>query len=128
MLGLRDSPWRISDSQPEQNKRKIKGTSNSSIHQSIGDLSAPTVQPFRLYWSVCLCVVIIFINVGNAIICQVGEWKLWMSPSERDQLRTNLSVLAVQGTYLYKYYRISLLPCCDDQRKDSKRAVFCWLS
>ncbi|XP_032778518.2 uncharacterized protein LOC116917228 [Daphnia magna] len=94
-LGLKDSPWLVADAM-ESNKRK-RGLPNGSIHQSIADLTAPTVQPFHLYWSIFICVITIFINIGNAVICQVGEWQHWITPTERDQLQTNLSVLAVQA-------------------------------
>lgn len=94
-LGLRDFSWRRADS-PEPNKRK-RGTPNGSIHQQPCPELISTVPTSHLYWSLCLCVVIIFINIGNAIICEVGEWQHWISHAERDQLKTFLSVLAVQG-------------------------------
>lgn len=96
-LGLQNISWRRADS-PEPSKRK-RSTPNGSIHQPSNAELIPAVPTRHLYWSVCICVAIVFINIANAIICEVGEWQHWISHAERDQLRTFLSVLAVQGKY-----------------------------
>lgn len=94
-LGLQNISWRRADS-PDPNKRK-RSTPNGSIHQPSNVELIPPIQTGHLYWSLCICVVIVFINITNSIICEVGEWQHWISHAERDQLRTFLSVLATQG-------------------------------
>jgi len=55
-------------------------------------------RPTYLHWSLSLSLVVVFVNVANAIVCEVGEWQHWMTTTERDLLRTaNLNLLALQG-------------------------------
>lgn len=55
-------------------------------------------QQYRLHWSLGLCLTIVFINIANIVICEVGEWQHWLTRGEREQVTTgNLSLLGVQG-------------------------------
>lgn len=55
-------------------------------------------RPTYLHWSLSVSLVVVFVNVANAIVCEVGEWQHWMTATERDLLRAaNLNLLALQG-------------------------------
>ena len=64
-------------------------------------LSGPGQPIGRHYASLCLSLVVVFVNLAHAVICEVGEWQHWLTVVERTQLRTApLSQLALQGKRL----------------------------
>ena len=74
--------------------------------QCLKRLKCSPVNDTAIYWSLSLCFTIILINSINAIVCEVGEWNVWISASEVQVLHsaTPLGKIAQQGhhSFLYK--------------------------